>query len=480
MMSAQGQLFVSNADTIALTHRMGRKSNGLEFQEKVWMVNHGNFAEGQCFGVRDAMAQARIYAEMEFPDCYFTPNGFHPPNWITDPVTGEKRIVTRSLQKVAKIDCLFADIDKYNSPYAHLSTGDLVQKIQKDLPDLPAPSLVMDSGRGFWLVWLLSRSLVINKTTRSKADWMPQWYACQQYLNEKLAPYGADPRAVDAARYMRLPGTENSKNGRVASAWVCVDSKGKQVFYQFTDLQRRFREEKKRPRKARAKHGRRPVAKINGVSTILTWHSLAWSRLQDFETLIKKRGGQLTDQRKRMISCYLVELANFCKTTETIMLAMDNFIDDFIADPEFYKAYYRSTEFEKIRRAEYVRAEKVKRDARGEFCRKLDFLRSDSGKYIMQENRFINTTKRAIRLLEITPEEMRMVSRRPYLATLIDANESKLRRREKNGSMPREEYEARATERRRKARELQAEGMSNRLIATALDVSRGAVDYYLA
>jgi hypothetical protein len=42
---------------------------------------------------------------------------------------------------------------------------------------------------------------------------LPRWMAIQRRLAEILAPFGADRRALDAARVFRIAGTENSRSG---------------------------------------------------------------------------------------------------------------------------------------------------------------------------------------------------------------------------------------------------------------------------
>lgn len=72
-----------------------------------------------------------------------------------------------------------------------------------DEKGLPAPSFVVYSGRGMHLYWLLN-------PMPPKA--LPGWQLVQNALTDAFEELGADPKARDATRVLRLVGTINSKN----------------------------------------------------------------------------------------------------------------------------------------------------------------------------------------------------------------------------------------------------------------------------
>jgi hypothetical protein len=51
---------------------------------------------------------------------------------------------------------------------------------------------------------------------------LPRWHACQREIFETLREYGADPKATDAARVLRLIGTQNSRAGTFVEALTGV------------------------------------------------------------------------------------------------------------------------------------------------------------------------------------------------------------------------------------------------------------------
>ena len=65
--------------------------------------------------------------------------------------------------------------------------------------------MIVDSGRGFHLYWKIKDAPIGALKT---------WQVLEDYLYKKLKEFGADPRATDAVRVLRLPGTINTKNGR--------------------------------------------------------------------------------------------------------------------------------------------------------------------------------------------------------------------------------------------------------------------------
>ncbi|MCD2175364.1 hypothetical protein [Rhizobium sp. C4] len=67
---------------------------------------------------------------------------------------------------------------------------------------LPLPSYILATGRGLVCVWL---------TELLPFRVLPRWSAVQRHLAEALKGFGADKRALDAARVFRLVGSTNSR-----------------------------------------------------------------------------------------------------------------------------------------------------------------------------------------------------------------------------------------------------------------------------
>lgn len=76
---------------------------------------------------------------------------------------------------------------------------------------MPTPNLAVFSGRGLHLYWIMTH-------TSPKA--LPVWQATENALVSLLRDYGADPKAKDCARVLRLSGTVNSKTGETVRGLV--------------------------------------------------------------------------------------------------------------------------------------------------------------------------------------------------------------------------------------------------------------------
>lgn len=104
---------------------------------------------------------------------------------------------------VAQIVCLHADVDLKSV----LASRDEILEAVRGLPH--PPSVIVDSGNGLHLYWLLSEAL--------QAD--PDAIALIEGLNEQLADLVGGDAVRDVCRLMRLPGSHNTKEG----AWKSVE-----------------------------------------------------------------------------------------------------------------------------------------------------------------------------------------------------------------------------------------------------------------
>ena len=154
---------------------------------------------------------------------------------------------------------------------------------------IPVPSLILFSGRGLQVKWLLDRPL-------PRAA-LPRWNALQTHLVALLAPFGADPGARDAARVLRLVDTLNTRSGeRVRVLWL-NETAGEVKHYPFESLAEmilpRSRDALKEQRQAQAERRARltviPGSKTGNLRAF-SGRQLAWDRLEDLRTLAKLRG----------------------------------------------------------------------------------------------------------------------------------------------------------------------------------------------
>ena len=122
----------------------------------------------------------------------------------------------RRIVHLLRLSLCFVDLDTYKTPFKGESPEALDRRVRGyclDEWNLPLPSLILYSGRGLQVKWLLERPL-------PRAA-LPRWNAVQKQLVTNLEPFGADPGARDASRLLRLVDTVNTRSGeRVRVLWV--------------------------------------------------------------------------------------------------------------------------------------------------------------------------------------------------------------------------------------------------------------------
>ena len=212
--------------------------------------------------------------------------------WISQ---AEFFLPNRRLVNLTSLALQFVDVDYYNSRYADRSRDVVVFGVLNMLSDkgVPLPSLVLDSGRGLQLKWLLDAAIPRQA--------LPRWNAIQKYLVASLEDFGADARAKDASRVLRLVNTVNTKADRSVNVCWVNECNGELVHYGFDELAESVlpftRDElaaakaESAERKAARKQTQLRVIKggLHGLRR-LGLSQLAWDRLEDVRTLSRIRG----------------------------------------------------------------------------------------------------------------------------------------------------------------------------------------------
>lgn len=430
----QGEIRLSAGDSIAYMNQNSRHMIACAVSEVKW---HETIKS-----VPDAIEWANYCEQYGLTDCYASDNTFR--QW-------------RNVTNVKEITRLAVDLDYYRSEYKHLEAVELWEEIAKQLPWMPKPTIIEASGRGAYLKWKLKRSLPINQKTK-KFNFLGQWQVCQDFLVNQLKPFGADPKASDVTRVLRVSGTINSNSMTRANAWTCGPE------YEFSELKSVFNEQYKQqlPPKITPKprNGHRKLEKL------FNWHSLAFARLRDIERLAEIRGGKYTEHRRRVIFIYAVELANYCRSEQSLLNELERFVSQYIENPTRY-----TLKGKRIHLKELLRRFK-EQEQRGHW----DWFMDDTTGRYSKNNRYLLKTSTIIDDLDIQEDEQR------DLSTLIGSSEKyrrKVTKRRVCGVKPREEYLSKASERKTKAKALHKSGMKTRDIAKALGVTDRSVRMYL-
>lgn len=354
-------------------------------------------------------------------------------------LTGENIYITlntfykpcRRLEYIKELNALFIDLDTYNTKF---NKEQILMDLEQNYfnKKVPIPNYVIDSGRGMYLIWLIN-------SVPSKA--LPLWKAVQEYLYSQLECFGADRKALDATRILRVPGSINSKAKTVVGILDEYD-----YVYDLREIQHEFLPELKPKEKKRG----RP-RKINFV---YRERSLYYARIQDITKLCELREYSLKGKRELILFLYRYYL---CVFTEDVQKALEDVLElnsmfiPPLGDNEVRKATMS---------AERVYIDKVK------------------------EYKYKNST--LIELLEITEDEER------YMTTIISNKEYRRRKKLRDSEYQRKVYDSQKAkekyqeklksqgklpkrvevlERREKIKDLLGQGLSRKDIYTFLNIS---------
>lgn len=372
----------------------------------------------------------------------------------------------RRVVNLSRLGLLFADLDTYRIPAL---AGRDPEKLAASVlyfcaeEGVPAPSMLIYSGRGIQAKWLLEGTIPRQA--------LPRWNACQRYLVDRLAHIGADPMAKDASRVLRTVETVNSKSGEVCRVvHVTNGIDGQPIRYNFEYIAEallpaaRWTIEQQRQEQSQQRATKKlfllvPGGKADNLRGF-SGRQLAWDRLEDLRKLAELRGGVVEGQRMQhlfwRLNFLLLSGATNSKQMyhEAAALARE-------LDPQWSsRSKELMTLFSKAKA--YEAGEKV----------------SFGGKeytplYTPKNDTLIN-------LFRITPEEQQQ------LKTIVSQAEAAERHRKREegrrraaGAIDRETYLETANGKLAKAQALRAEGLSVRAIAKRMGVSVMAVSRYI-
>ncbi|UUQ63337.1 helix-turn-helix domain-containing protein [Pseudomonas fuscovaginae UPB0736] len=372
----------------------------------------------------------------------------------------------RRVVNLLRLGLLFADLDTYRVPsLASRKPDELAASVLFLCADtgLPAPSILIYSGRGIQAKWLLEGTIPRQA--------LPRWNACQRYLVDRLAHVGADPMAKDASRVLRTVETVNSKSGEVCRVvHVQTGTDGQPIRYNFEYLAEtllpaaRWTIEQQRQEQAESRTKKKPFLLVPGGKADnlrgFSGRQLAWDRLEDLRKLAELRGGVGEGSRMQhlfwRLNFLLLSGATNSKQMyhEAAALARE-------LDPQWNsRSKELMTLFSKAKA--YEAGEKVTFGGK-EF----------TPLYTPKNDTLIN-------LFRITTEEQRQLK---TIVSQVEAAERDRRRHELRrraaGSVDRETYLDAAKAKLAHAQALSREGLSARAIARQMGVSAMTVSRYL-
>ena len=230
-------------------------------------------------------------------DVYFSQNTFYKPQ--------------RRIENIRQLRNLYVDLDCYN---LGLTPEWVVGKLELEYfrHTVPEPNLIIYSGRGLVLVWLLEYAPY-------KA--LPLWSAIQSYLLEQLQDVGGDPKALDAARVFRVAGSTNSKNGERVHVEYRHDFRYTLRDIQFDYLPDLTPKPKNEPKKA----GRKKK-----IVYLFNVRSLNFARIRDITKLVELRDYDIDGYREVILFLYRYWMCCFCNDTEEAYRQTKELNDTFL------------------------------------------------------------------------------------------------------------------------------------------------------
>jgi len=358
----------------------------------------------------------------------------------------------RRISELLSMGALFADLDYYGRPDLAGEEPGRVLEIalgMLSMAGVPAPSIAIGSGRGMYLIWLHSP---IPRAA------LPRWRACQERLKDLLAPLGADPKARDAARVLRVVGTRHRRAGRAVEA--LTTTRDVEPFDHLADRILPFTRAELHDLRVQ-KALRRSQKPLWTPPKDFTQATLWEARLSDLQALRELRwfGEPMPDFRDRWL--FLAGAAmSWISPPEVLRRELHALAEEVggwtpgRTDSKMHAIFRTAREHQAGKRVEW------------------------DGLAVSPRYKFRNET--IIEWLEITPEEERR------LKTVISDDERRRRDRERDekrrreaGAMTRDQYEGRAAWRRLEAPRLRSEGLSVRQIAAELGIKERRVKQLL-
>ena len=361
----------------------------------------------------------------------------------------------RLITQLAEADALFADLDYYRLPDLtgahpwHILELALHALLEAKIP---SPSFAVSTGRGLALVWL--------HTPIPRAA-LPRWNACQRHIWQTLKHLGADRCALDAARVLRVVGTRHSGTGARVEALTPTgevwpfDTLADEVLPLPRAELHALAAERAR-RKAQGK-GPRPARHLNGATY---WETV----LTDLQRLRQVRWFGMLPPGQRDHWLFLAANA-IAWLSPPLVLRREAFaLAHEVGGWDDREAQQRLSAI--LHRAHMA--------ARGETVEWANH---------QVDPRYRFKTQTIIEWLDIREAEMRegvlRVLVTPEVRRELNASRKRAERHVKGENrQSREEYLARAEQRRQEARELREQGMKQWEIAEQLGVSLDTVKSY--
>lgn len=356
-----------------------------------------------------------IYINLNEKDVYISQNTF----------TQKKR----KLIYLKELKALYIDIDCYN---VNLSKESVRYFLENDLYGIiPIPNMLIDSGRGLYYIIFLENTNV---------DQLPKWKLVEEFLYENLKKYGADHKALDATRVLRIVNSINSKSSSIVKVIDTYD-------YQYTlddIIENYIPEIQEYQIQLQKPKGEKKKGRKKKLVSLYTLANLYYARYKDIIKLVEIRNYNMTGYRE--VTLFLIRYFLSVYYTE-----------DEEALQEIIEINNKFTE--PLNLDEVIKA-------------------TSSATVGAKEKRYKYSNDKLIKTLNITPLEQKQMT------TIISKTEKyyrnnvkrKQNRRNENGLTKRESDKLKNLN---EIRELKSKGFNNTEIAKKMNMSRRQIIRYM-
>lgn len=164
---------------------------------------------------------------------------------------------------------------------------------------VPRVSMTVESGRGLWAFWFLKNDdprYPADGPVRAWSETVSAYCAVQRAIAKRLASLEVDHGALDATRVTRIPGSINSKAGKIdnrVAYRIQYDARGRGIAYTLRDLCAHFGITARRVNPAIKSEVDPAIKQLKRSALVGRWAKA----LVQFETLRALRGGFREGQR---------------------------------------------------------------------------------------------------------------------------------------------------------------------------------------
>lgn len=369
-------------------------------------------------------------------DVYISPNTFYKP--------------FRAVENIRHFRALYIDIDLKHY-YKAETVYMIYEKALKE--EIPEPSMVVDSGRGLHIYWRI-------EDAPFGALWT--WQELEDFLYKKLEHLGADIKATEGARLLRLPNTYNSRSNSECKILIEKD-----ITYSMFDLREKYLKYKSKSYQLELhqvkefKHNKKSV-----VSPLFNSYSLHTYRVEDLKTLCKLRNYDVEGHRNFILHCYAYWTGIYVRDNEELEKQVIEFNNAF-------KKPLKENEVKAILRCIPKAINKFldyQQRLKEGLVAKVTKGMNERGGYWYKNETLIDT-------LEITPEEQKKMKTIIGTTEKYDRNNKKRRaiRRNEEGLTEREQQKQETI---KAIQELKAKGLSQSRVAKELSKGIATVKRY--